>query len=630
MRRIFLAVSVTIFALQSAGVATNLEFKPTTTLAAQTSNNTSAVDQFASQANGNLAAGNVSKLDIHSLLYPGATTKIYAHFMLWFGGSNHMNVGYSSTDSKQITRQIQDMISRGIDGVIIDWYGGGSTSDRASLLVMKEAEAHPGFTFAIMVDAGAIRNNSCTGCTPQQALNQHLRYIEQTYFGSPAYMRVDGRPVVTNFDVDTSFKVDWQIANAAIASNPVFVFQNSGGFSHAMSDGGYSWVQPSTTDFGAKYLTSFYQTGKSYAQMQTVGATYKGFNDKLAAWGSNRVMQQQCGQTWLQTFSRINSLYNAGSQLDSLQLVTWNDYEEGTEIESGIDNCVSVAPYVSGSSLNWKTTGNENTIDHYKIYISLDGRSLMPLIDMATGLRSIDLCSFSLDPVKYRLFVQAVGKPSMRNQISTAVNYTPQCGGGTNVPNMGGNGSITNEGSGSGTTAATPPVTPPPSAPPQLSLQAAPASLKIAAGKSGTTMVSVNTTSGSLNVPIGFVCLNLPVGMTCSFSPVLASSSGAMTSTLSISVMPVAAFNRGEHHQGLIYTSLFAFGLMGFISIGQVNRKRAIQTFMVLALVGTTFFVTSCASVYPGKIQAGSSYTITVMGTSGDTQMSTDVAIGIE
>src|ERR1700683_3692658 len=96
---------------------------PTTTLAAQTANNTSAANSFVSQTNGNSGAGNVSKVDVHSLLYSGGNTKVYAHLLLWFGGSNHMNVGYSSTDPGQIHNQITDMISRGIDGVIIDWYG---------------------------------------------------------------------------------------------------------------------------------------------------------------------------------------------------------------------------------------------------------------------------------------------------------------------------------------------------------------------------------------------------------------------------------------------------------------------------------------------------------------------------
>src|ERR1041385_492069 len=202
MRRVFVFICLASFALQSSAYASNLVIKPTTTLAQQTSNNTGAADSFKTQVNGNTAAGNVSKLDIHSLLYPGNHTKIYAHFMGWFGTKSHMNVGYDSTSSVQVARQVQDMISRGIDGVIIDWYGKGTNSDYATLALMKQAEAHPGFTFAIMVDKGAISSHSCSGCTPQQALVKHLQYIEQTYFGSPAYLRIQGRAVGTNFDVD--------------------------------------------------------------------------------------------------------------------------------------------------------------------------------------------------------------------------------------------------------------------------------------------------------------------------------------------------------------------------------------------------------------------------------------------
>src|SRR5580704_1145912 len=157
---------------------------PTTTLLVQTSNNTSAANSFATQSNGNRGAGNISKVDVHTLLYPGATTKVYAHLMLWFGGSNHMNVGYSSADVAQVQSQIDDMVSRGIDGVIIDWYGPNNSIDQATQLVMAQAESHPGFTFAIMIDQGAIEWDSCSGCTPQQALNSQLQYIEKTYFPS--------------------------------------------------------------------------------------------------------------------------------------------------------------------------------------------------------------------------------------------------------------------------------------------------------------------------------------------------------------------------------------------------------------------------------------------------------------
>ena len=56
--------------------------------------------------------------------------------------------------------------------------------------------------------------------------------------------------------------------------------------------------------------------------------------------------------------------------------MTWNDYEEGTEIETGIDNCVSVSGSVSGTDLSWNIGGQENTIDHYSVFISQDGQNL--------------------------------------------------------------------------------------------------------------------------------------------------------------------------------------------------------------------------------------------------------------
>src|SRR5262249_20671310 len=107
---------------------------PTTTLSAETGKNTSTSDAFGGSTNGNIASGaNVSKVATSTLLYPGATTKIYAHFMPWFGWSDHYDVGYHSDDPAQIKAQVSDMLSRGIRGMIIDWYGEGSNADSTSL-----------------------------------------------------------------------------------------------------------------------------------------------------------------------------------------------------------------------------------------------------------------------------------------------------------------------------------------------------------------------------------------------------------------------------------------------------------------------------------------------------------------
>lgn len=588
---------------------------PTTTLAAQTANNTSAATSFVTQTNGNAGAANVSKVDVHSLLYSGATSKVYAHLMVWFGGSNHMNVGYSSIDAGQVHNQITDMISRGIDGVIIDWYGPNNNEDTAAKLIMAEAESHPGFTFAIMIDQGAIEWDSCSGCSPQQALISDLQYIEQTYFPSPAYLTQQGSPVVTNFDIDLHYTVDWNAAKAALSTPPVFLFQNYSGFTHVLSDGSYSWVMPTTTDYGMSYLKGFYNTGVPLTKEQTVGAAYKGFNDSLASWGLGRVMGQQCGQTWLQTFSEINSLYHSGKQLSALQLVTWNDYEEGTEIESGIKNCFTISAKQSGNSLQWTITGAESTIDHYVAYISTDGENLMPLGNVNTGLTSANLCSYSVPNGSYTLYVQAVGKPSISNQISGPVKLTSTCTAGTTSD-------------------------------PTVSLGTNPSSVTIQSGGSGNLTVTATPESGAFNNAIALTCSGLPKGLTCSFSPAsVTPGSVAVDSVLTVAA--ASSFTAEDHRDRshpLFATWLFSFGLFGLTLVGKVQRKRILAVLGACIVAAIVVGATSCGGgagitaipssptspSSPSNPSSAASYTVTINGNASSVQLATTVTVTVK
>lgn len=619
---LFLLLSLTGVCMAGSSVV------PTTTLAAQTANNTSAANSFPNQTNGNSAAGNVSRMDVHSLLYPGATTKVYAHLMLWFGGSNHMNIGYSSTDPAQVHRQIVDMISRGIDGVIIDWYGPNNNTDLATKLVMAEAEKHPGFSFAIMVDQGAIKWNSCSGCSPQAALIQQLQYVEQTYFPSPAYMRSQGRPIVTNFNVDLSYSINWDQVAAAISAQPLFWFQNNGGFTHPLSGGSYSWVMPTTTDYGMAYLGSFYNAGFSQPTEETVGATYKGFNDTLASWGSNRIMGQQCGQTWLQTFSEINKLYNSGRQLPVLQLVTWNDYEEATEIETGIDNCLTVSAGVSSNSLHWSVKGNENTVDHYVAYVSTDGSNLMRLKESAPGMGSLNLCSYAIPNGSYTAYVQAVGKPSIRNKMSGPVKFSLNCaspssggGSGTGSGGSGGGGGSTGGGGGSTPQSAT------------ISMAASPSAMTIAAGGAGSLKITVTPQAGSLNQAVSLTCSGLPSGLGCSFAPATVTpGASAVSSVLTLKATVSAVAQRGERRSFIFATGLFSFGLFGITLIGKVRSRDLVPALGSVLLLALLVGATSCGGNSFKSVNASSplrTYMVTVTGAAGTIRAATTVAVTV-
>ena len=91
---------------------------PTTTFAAETTNNTAAATVFPGCEvttvtngqcvdNGNMKPKNVSKVDIHTLLASSQQgAKVYTTYIPYWGSSKHPNVGYSSDTKKQVAREV--------------------------------------------------------------------------------------------------------------------------------------------------------------------------------------------------------------------------------------------------------------------------------------------------------------------------------------------------------------------------------------------------------------------------------------------------------------------------------------------------------------------------------------------
>jgi hypothetical protein len=621
MRTCLLAISFIMGSLLTSAVlnAQTLEITPITTLQAETSNNTSAAPGFKAQTNGNAGAGNVSKVDIHSLLYPGATTQIFAELQPWFGDKRHMQVGYTSWSPAQVEKQLEDMESRGATGVVIDWYGPADDTEATTLAWLAAAANHPDFKIIIMIDKGAVTLSPCKGCNPQQTMIYLTNYVLKHYATSPSYATLDGKPIITQFDLDLDFpgKFDWAAIQAATSSNVAWIFENSGGFTHPVTSGSWSWMNATSKQYGMDYLTNFYNAAMATPKLQAWGAGYKGFNDTLASWTLDRIVGQQCGQTWLETFKKINSYYDSGKQLPILQLVTWNDYEEGTEIETGIDNCVSVSASVSKNTLSWKMQGNPNTVDHYDVYISNDGVNLMLLNTMDMGSQSLDLCSYSPANAKYVAYVEAVGKPSLKNQMSNAVNFSTTCV-----------------------------VSIPPPPPPTLSLGATPTAIEIPSGQTGSASVSVIPVGGAVNSAVALSCSDLPAELQCLFAPAsVTPGANTASSTLSISSGGVARLQsptipRRRPYSGLLFANLGVAGLV--FAGGACSRKRIRQLLLIGTLSVMAAMLGGCSIGKSSTMQnspagpvvpvvpAAKTYTITLNGDGGTQHISTQVTVTVK
>jgi hypothetical protein len=325
---------------------------------------------------------------------------------------------------------------------------------------------------------------------------------------------------------------------------------------------------------------------------------------------------QNCGQTWLDTFTEIGKYYSASGQLENLQLVTWNDYEEGTALEMGIDNCVSIAGSASASLVSWTITGSENTLDHYTVYISSDGQNLMPVTDVATGTHQLDLSQFGFPQGAYTVYVKAVGRPSIKNHMSAAISYT-STGGGGNTPVEGA--------SGGGVTASSGNVT------------ASPASLTVASGKSGTMTVTLSPSS-AFTGSASLGCAGLPAGVTCNFAnTTVALGTAPVSTTLTISVGAASTASLAPH------SGMFAFWLpglgLGMVVAGKQRRSRKFWIGLVLLVLIAAIVCVGCGGVAGTKAAttgtgtaaatgvAPGTYPITIQATVGAAQQTTTATL---
>jgi hypothetical protein len=154
--------------------------------------------------------------------------------------------------------------------------------------------------------------------------------------------------------------------------------------------------------------------------------------------GDHKIMDARCGRTLLDSMARPAQLLQSRTQ-QAVELGTWDDYDEGTELETGIDNCVgSLTESLTNSTLSWSISfaspGSEDTVDHYSIFYSTDqlaGENLTWLADVQKNSPSTGHYSAVLPstlPSTTVVYVKAVGKALITNHMvskSGSVIFTP-------------------------------------------------------------------------------------------------------------------------------------------------------------------------------------------------------------
>lgn len=257
---------------------------------------------------------------------------IWSHF--------HPLIGvYDSADPHLIECHLLQMKLAGIDGIVLDWYGLSDIADYARLhhacQNIVEGVRKFELNFAICFEDRSIKNLVHRGALAPSAVKGHLtdtlRWLDQQWLSDPLYVHSQGSPLLLNFGpIYVQDSAVWHAALEALEVRPRFYALHHL-WKTVEADGGFAWVHPKvwsgapTGDQVAQRLEQLYLSVAEVAD-QVIPAALPGYRDVYRR--GHPDVEYRDGATLREALQvALNGPWPI------VQVVTWNDYGEGTMIE---------------------------------------------------------------------------------------------------------------------------------------------------------------------------------------------------------------------------------------------------------------------------------------------------------
>ncbi len=246
---------------------------------------------------------------------------------------------YDSGDEQLIDCHVLLMKFAGIDGLFIDWYGDAdhfdyAVNNRNSQRTI-EAAMKAGLKFALVYEDHTVIELLKAGkLSKEHAVadgHRLLDSIQDRWLRSPSYLKRDGKPVFLVFGPQFYKAADWTEIFRGLSPKPAFyTLHNTVG----AAVGAFDWPLPQKGTSGcAAEREAFYDRAKVW--QDAIPAAYPRFHDfyqEAGAMPSYGHVEDLSGQTYETTLSRALS-----SGRSIIQIVTWNDWGEGTVVEPSIE-----------------------------------------------------------------------------------------------------------------------------------------------------------------------------------------------------------------------------------------------------------------------------------------------------
>ena len=292
----------------------------------------------------------------------GSSTLLMAHYMPWYqsqpysgywgwhwtmnyftppgsiASHYHPLMGpYDSSDPHLLASQALQMKFAGMDGIIADWYGIEDFWDYAfirdatdlfidyiKMADLKYVMCYEDQTVKHMLNNGHFSNRTEAVAHGQTV----MEWLGSNYFADPSHLTIDNKPVLLCFGPQFFTYNEWEQLFQNLNPQPLFFTLP---YADAPKAGEFDWPDPDDGTSGVTAsLDDFYNRADANWQ-HYIGAAFSRFHDIYEEAGlgfSYGIIDDQNTATFTETLGR-GLLSNA----DIIQIVTWNDYGEGTIVE---------------------------------------------------------------------------------------------------------------------------------------------------------------------------------------------------------------------------------------------------------------------------------------------------------
>lgn len=250
---------------------------------------------------------------------------------------------YDSSDPVVLEYHILLMKLAGIHGIIIDWYGIEDFYDYATLnrntSHIIDFARKAGLEFAICYEDQTVKHMVNRNHIGEDDSIKHARkdmkYLQGEWFHDRLYLKLGDRPVLLVFGPQYFMKSSqWDSLFSVLDIRPQFFTQD-----HRLSPSGtgaFSWPPMWKSQDGVlswescnDYLDQFYEKAASWPS--AIGTAFPGFHDVYEeAGGRNSYGYLDAQEGKIFDYTLHKAIIN---HTDIIQIVTWNDFGEGTNIE---------------------------------------------------------------------------------------------------------------------------------------------------------------------------------------------------------------------------------------------------------------------------------------------------------